>query len=75
MKSVSSKRTFLTEEIEHIKSVFWPLMEQGSYMSGVEIDKIANENFKDIFDKYGRVKIRNKYRELKARFLRQSKIK
>ena len=69
----SGKRTFNDDELVIIKKIFGESMESGIFLPGEKVDDLAKEHMLSIFNKYGSVKIRNKYRELKARFIRNKK--
>ena len=70
MKTTSSKRTFYDVDRDRIYEVFWAKLEAGQFLSSSQIDSLAKAEFPDLFDRYGAVKLRNKFREYKARFLR-----
>ena len=65
--SISSKRTFLSDERTVITEVFLPLMKLGKFLDGCDVDKLAIKEMPELFSKHGSVKIRNKYRDFKAR--------
>jgi len=49
------------------------MLEANKFLTSPQIDTVAIEHLGDIYNSHGPVKIRNKFRELKARFLRTQK--
>ena len=72
-KTTSSKQSFSQEMREDLKAAFIPLMEEGTFLSGAQVDDYLNKNLPSILSLHGSVRCLNKYRELKAKFLRNSK--
>ena len=61
LNGYSNRRTFTNEHIDKFNSVFLPLMDEGVFLTGKQVDEVAIREMKDIFDKFGTVKVRNKY--------------
>ena len=66
---VLSRATFYEEDREILRSLFESLLQKKTTYPGVEIDIIVKREHPDVFDRYGSVRIRNKFRDQKARFL------
>lgn len=72
-KSVSSNRSFDDSMRESLKNLFIPLMEEGIFLRGCEVDTLLSDNLPTILALHGSVRCRNKYREIKARFIKKNK--
>ena len=67
----STKRTFNGRHRQQLIDFWKPLFEKGKFLSGNKIDMLISKKFPIIFKAYGSKKIRAKYRDLKASFLRK----
>ena len=67
----STKRTFDGRHRQQLIDFWKPLFEKGRFFSGNEIDMLISKKFPIIFKAYGSKRIRAKYRDLKASFLRK----
>ena len=65
---VTGKRTFSDSELTTIKNVFREGLLNEEFLKSSEIIVLAEEQMPEIFERYGKVKICNKYRELEAWF-------
>ena len=72
--STSLGRTFLDDDRDSLKELFVPFFKDKKYLTGHKVDVVVKRELPEMFKRYGSVKIRNKYREFKARFVKLGRI-